>query len=404
MLPEPALTLTLPSIHDATVLDCRIYHPASLLSTTSHHPPPWSRHAAVVAHPYAPMGGSYDDPIVETVAAQLLRKGYLVGTFNFRGAGASAGSTSWTGRPERGDFGSVVGFLVYYVHHLDPFADMEERQPREAPVLLMAGYSYGAMVATQLPPLGDILQRFEAPAAGSEAAQIRARAEELARQQNAILGSARAAALEHRSLQPRSPRTGVRVGGGDVSPRRSHDSWGRRSFSLEAEEKIRRGVSELIDKTKGRHVHGGRKASGHHGREDSAEEALAPVRELLVPRAAYLLISPLQGFITHLATMSLLPSSLSLRGSRGSRGGGEDEAAEAKLVQRPTLAVYGDRDVFVGAGKLRAWAGRLQDQRGSRFEGCEVRSAGHFWAEEGVLGRMERAVAEFAGGLVGEGL
>ena len=83
MLPDPALTLTIPSLHDGTVLDCRIYHPASL-AAANPRAPPWRRHAAVVAHPYAPLGGCYDDPVVEDVAAQLLRRGYLVGTFNFR--------------------------------------------------------------------------------------------------------------------------------------------------------------------------------------------------------------------------------------------------------------------------------------------------------------------------------
>jgi predicted alpha/beta-hydrolase family hydrolase len=30
------------------------------------------------------MGGSFDDPLLDIVAEQLLRKGYLLGTFNFR--------------------------------------------------------------------------------------------------------------------------------------------------------------------------------------------------------------------------------------------------------------------------------------------------------------------------------
>lgn len=37
-----------------------------------------------MAHPYAPMGGCYDDPIVEAVTSRLLKNGFLVGTFNFR--------------------------------------------------------------------------------------------------------------------------------------------------------------------------------------------------------------------------------------------------------------------------------------------------------------------------------
>ena len=82
MLPEPALTFTIPSLHDGTTLDCRIYHPLSL--NPSPRSPTWQRHAAIVAHPYAPLCGSYDDPVVEAVGVQLLRKGFLVATFNFR--------------------------------------------------------------------------------------------------------------------------------------------------------------------------------------------------------------------------------------------------------------------------------------------------------------------------------
>ena len=82
MLPQPSFTLTIPSVHDGTPLECRIYHPASF--SRSSPAAPWKRHAAIFAHPYAPLGGSFDDGIVDIVAAQLLRKGYLLGTFNFR--------------------------------------------------------------------------------------------------------------------------------------------------------------------------------------------------------------------------------------------------------------------------------------------------------------------------------
>ena len=82
LLREPTLTLTLPSIHDGTTLDCRVYHPFSL--SISPKAPAWQKHAAIVAHPYAPLGGSCDDHIVDVVASTLLRLGYLVCTFNFR--------------------------------------------------------------------------------------------------------------------------------------------------------------------------------------------------------------------------------------------------------------------------------------------------------------------------------
>lgn len=37
-----------------------------------------------MAHPYAPMGGSYDDRVVSIVVDEFLKAGWIVGTFNFR--------------------------------------------------------------------------------------------------------------------------------------------------------------------------------------------------------------------------------------------------------------------------------------------------------------------------------
>jgi hypothetical protein len=81
-LPEASLAFTIPSLHDGLPIDCRLYHPQSLGAPLDS--PPWQRHAAIVAHPYAPLGGCYDDPVVEMVAATLLKLGFLVATFNFR--------------------------------------------------------------------------------------------------------------------------------------------------------------------------------------------------------------------------------------------------------------------------------------------------------------------------------
>lgn len=85
MLPPPTLGLTIPSIHDDTVLDCRIYIPISYTPVANNGPSGNHRKkAAIVAHPYGPMGGSYDDPIVGLLAASMLREDFVIGTFNFR--------------------------------------------------------------------------------------------------------------------------------------------------------------------------------------------------------------------------------------------------------------------------------------------------------------------------------
>lgn len=77
---EPTFTLTIPSIRDDLNLHCRIYSPGS----KTLHDPRWKVRGAVIAHPYAPLGGSHDDWIVLSLVAELSRKGFVVGTFNFR--------------------------------------------------------------------------------------------------------------------------------------------------------------------------------------------------------------------------------------------------------------------------------------------------------------------------------
>ena len=84
MLPPPTISFTIPSIHDDLPLQCRVYHPTCLAPTTLSHLTEWHKKAAIVAHPYAPLGGCYDDPVVDIVASTILKQGFVVGTFNFR--------------------------------------------------------------------------------------------------------------------------------------------------------------------------------------------------------------------------------------------------------------------------------------------------------------------------------
>ncbi|XWW99815.1 hypothetical protein V2A60_007827 [Cordyceps javanica] len=444
MLPEPALTFTIPSVHDGLPLDCRIYHPASL--RTSSPAPPWQRRAAVLAHPYAPLGGSFDDPVVDIVGSRMLKEGFLLGTFNFRGAGHSAGKTSWTSKAERSDFQSVIAFLAYYIYHLNPFkksavahavqhGDEPPKTPDDAlhgesfdiparvrSMLVVGGYSYGSLITANLPPLETILEPFAAPSSASNEAQIRLRAASLAEQQNTLIRLTREALLE--MTAKRSPsKHGVRVGG-DEGLRRSRDGGaGRRSRSVsrELEEKLH----ELVAKTKSslaaqrHHRHASsetttsatlEKVPEENGGEPLAAERRRTAREpaaqpaaqgrlprlagFETPRQAYVLLSPIPGLASHLVTLRVLPGAL----SRPRRP--EEDPAEAKLVRHPTMAVHGDADLFVLPYKAREWVARLAGAPGSLFRGVEVPGAGHFWAEEGVLEQLLDLVGEFIRGLV----
>lgn len=76
IMAKPNYTFTIPSLAEDTPLDCRLYHPK----------PQSPRHnsGAIFAHPYAPLGGSQDDPVVLSITETLLKLGYIVVTFNFR--------------------------------------------------------------------------------------------------------------------------------------------------------------------------------------------------------------------------------------------------------------------------------------------------------------------------------
>ncbi|PSR87398.1 Alpha/Beta hydrolase protein [Coniella lustricola] len=409
---EPSLSFTIPSIHDhAATLECRIYHPRSLAPAGRGQP--WRRHAAIVAHPYAPLGGCFDDAVVETMTAVLLGQGFLVGTFNFRGAGGSTGRTSWTSKAERNDYISFAAFVYYYTQFLEPFP--QQRNPvipadvqtplsldgtaetagqdttENSPVLLLCGYSYGAMVTTLLPPTPAVLEPFATPKAASAAADIRLRAQHLAEKQNIILASVRAA-LSETPASPRKTATGMRVGG-DEDRRRSQDHV-RHSFSVDADEKIRKGVADLLQRAKARQLH------PHH-------QCLPPVPGLSRPQMAYLLVSPPVGWATSLMTLNV--GGLFGKRPKLSKQASESTDTESKetgtsintpeiqkLVDNPTLTIYGDSDVFVTVKKFRDWAARLQSAPGSRFRAHEVSTAGHFYIEAGTTQRLADAVRAFA--------
>ena len=80
MLPPPSSTFTVPSLHDDLELDCRIYYPRSSEKTSAR----LGRTFAVIAHPYAPLGGTFDDPVLGLAGAVLVKQGTALVTFNFR--------------------------------------------------------------------------------------------------------------------------------------------------------------------------------------------------------------------------------------------------------------------------------------------------------------------------------
>lgn len=89
---------------------------------------------ALVCHPHPLFGGTMDNKVVVIAARALQEQGYATLRFNFRGVGQSTGS--WDlGRGEAEDAMTAA-------------AALQARWP--AAELVVAGFSFGAYVATQL--------------------------------------------------------------------------------------------------------------------------------------------------------------------------------------------------------------------------------------------------------------
>lgn len=298
---------------------------------------------------------------------------------------------------------TVAGFLAYYVHYLEPpLSHRSNAMTSTPPVLLLAGYSYGATITSKVPPLDDILPHFASPVIHTAAADIRLRAQHLAEQQNAL------------SSGPLSPRRslGVRVGGEEdvlpTSPRRP------RSRSYAREERIRKGVKDILSRSRIIHRRHRRKHSDQDEEVEHVEQCMEKVESFTTFRNAYLLVSPPLGIMTNLITMSFSNpfSSWSRRSHKhrntpiqdhhdGAAEGREMLGDDEKFVVNPTLCIYGDQDAMLALKKMRDWTAHLGAVRDSSFRYVEVSGAGHFWIEEGVLYNLRDAIGHFSFDLLG---
>lgn len=357
--PAPSLNLQIPSLHDSLLLPARLYLPPTY---THPHPRPWPRRLAVLAHPYAPLGGSYDDRTVLRLAALLVSLDWVVATFNFRGAPGARGATSWTGRAEVADYTSVAAWALAYVQSLPPppGAVVVGTDSDATVQLLLGGYSYGSLVAARLP--------------GTQAGIV------------GVLGS----------------------GSGS----------GEFTVALEAARKSARGWwdSHGVARTSYSGSTAGR-AEVLRAAEGPALPLPLPVPLPVAPGdvrwtvvARYLLVSPplppVSSFLMGFGAGSWAGWAKGLVGMQhrghkdGDDGGGGGFGIEESGVR--VLAVYGDGDTFTGVKKYRRWRERMMATSAS-WSGVEVEGAGHFWHEAGVMEELEGAVRTWIEGGGGGG-
>ncbi|QIW97257.1 hypothetical protein AMS68_002775 [Peltaster fructicola] len=400
---EPAYSFTVPSIEDDTVLDCRIYHPGDL---SARLPPQQHKlealRGAVIAHPYSPLGGCYDDPIVLAVTEKLLQQGYIVATFNFRGAAGSAGSTSWSAKGEKEDFITLVGFIVRYMQSLaeSNYTPGEDASPvHQAPRcplrLLLAGYSYGSLILTRIPSLHNILQRFDNAAIGTSAAEVILRARRLAQE---TLRTAqeldtknvrgRGSSTSSPSGRSRALSNTVRVGGEETQSSERRLSRGSRES--------RRGIDMVKKSAEAPHriaMHF-RRHSSSKSQEDvsekSKDEKTPQLSTTALIKLRYLLISPLSPPLSY----TLAPPSHIMQ-FFGQSSSVKDASTGFGMLEHDTLAIWGTNDGFSSSKKLTTWIERLQAAAPGLITGIDVDGAGHFWREHGVLKQLLEALASW---------
>ncbi|KAH9868527.1 hypothetical protein J1614_007599 [Plenodomus biglobosus] len=379
---EAHYSFTIPSIHDDATLDCRLYHPEHLSRPVEDGGEvPWRIRGIIMAHPYAPMGGNYDDRVVGVVVDEFLKTGWIVGTFNFRGAHGSKGRTSWSGKPELDDYTSFAAFFMHYMSYLQPFPTSDTEfapapspaspqrpamggpspsQSPASPVVVLGGYSYGSLILKHLPPVPTILQPFAAPISGSSADEILLRAHKLADQSNLEWIN-----LAHDEARARQKRRGhghkpsLTMGGEETTPEKRRSSRDiHRSLDSHTSLKIRTRLRSI----------------SHRRREDDAIVTSPGENKhttILLPEIRYLLISPLT-----LPVSTLLAPALGHKFWHKVKEGGQEV-----IGMHTSLVIYGDQDNFSSARKLRDWSNLLKSGPASSCSSVEVAGAGHFWVE-----------------------
>jgi hypothetical protein len=309
---------------------------------------------------------------VGLVASQFLKHGYVVMTFNFRGAGESAGRTSWTGKAEIEDYATVAAFFVEFLSHLN--AEFKTQKSEDSSIkIVLAGYSYGSLITSRLPDVPTMLKPLTSSLPSKETTEIINRAAALASQVNEDIAAAHQQAHRHNI--------------GDEASRESFDhtlAAGCADESVNHDRGQHHGIRRSMDSVSKRL---GKRFSRQSQVSKSSEDLKEPPdRTAPIPTIipSFLLISPLLPPISSLTSLHIPFFSSS-------------PSADTPNVKRnPSFVVFGGHDVFTSAKKLRTWCSELAAVN-QKFRWVEISEAGHFWHEHGVSKTLASALGEWIG-------
>lgn len=384
MLPTtPSANFKLPSLYDDLELDCRLYFPHTKSNGCL-------KGLAIFAHPYAPLGGNFDDYVVHIIGELLSSVGFLLLTFNFRGADKSPGKTTWSGKAELGDYVSLYAFAVSFinsdgvgVHLVSRSVDTNAEQP---PILLLGGYSYGSMMAAHLPEFTVVSKILHQAQDGSAEREIQLRASELAQ---AFLGWCEA--RQHRGRSSLKGSDGASALSSSFGGYESAQASSRISRDTSRRSIDRERVRHSIDRVRQRLASRDHQSIG----DGKPEDIVSSNVQSIAPRISYLLISPLLGPVSSLATLfSNLRFERRDRHATAARDVSAVNIDEA-LSENSSLIVFGADDNFTSSRKVRDWCESIKRKPSSRMVYQEVENAGHFWHNKDVSNDLVKAVTSW---------
>ncbi|KAL8756288.1 MAG: hypothetical protein Q9184_004550 [Pyrenodesmia sp. 2 TL-2023] len=361
--PEPTYQFCIPSLYDDTSLDCRVYS-LPKIETEKELTGPWVPRGAIVAHPWTTLGGSYDDTTVLHAVAALVERGLTVGIFNFRGVRKPKGDT-WTGRlgnVDLQDYVSFVAFFIFYLANVYPPSSEDYSCDKDLPLrpvisdgpavrfpfhLIVAGYSYGALLTRYLPLPNVILSRFSQVLRTSTEAEIRLRADKLAVMTRVDILS---------YLAYGSQLSGSLNGHAVLLDSRLED-WS-------AIQKAHMGYLEKPFVRQEKDSWPGQRKGQSPTRNDFLAIVYVPP-----PKMHHLLIS-----------LPLWPTAAVLTGFKKLKGDVVREKTDQKLARDPTLLIHGKRDWFSPYILIKAWKSIKFPTSQERLQIVPLERAGHSFA------------------------
>ena len=296
--------------------------------------------------------------------------------------------------------------MLHFLHSLDPPEALRRREsetqpdprtalrqtsssasvPRsikdgsEAVSIIIGGYSYGAIIASHVPHIESIIERFASSAKGTAESEIRLRAAHMASESNREWRPQEDSTRGRSPKKPKAQPTGVTpctVVGGEESPSDNRRRSREHRMSVEM-------IRQSIDASKRKISHRYRNSQETLGSmPEEPQVDSVKVREL-----SYLLISPplppISPFLMGFSKLGFVSKGMFCNGD-----------ADAKLIKHPAIVVHGGNDIFTSAKKYREWCAGLEAGNAS-FRRVEVEGAGHFWREKGVLKKAKAAVKDWA--------